>query len=101
MELMFTSAPSPGDVPTDIADLLASFLPTHGACQLRSGLLNQQGSSYCRTPLLCAVWAKSLAQIQLLVDAGADPNVRTKHDSALDRVHGVTALDLARHYGQK
>lgn len=86
----------PRDVPTDIGDLITSFLPQHAGGQLRSRLLNQQETSGMSTPLmLCSgnkSWGNtgSLGMVQLLVEAGADPNV------GLFRIPRRTALDYAR-----
>lgn len=68
------------DFPADIGDLIATFLPAPRACQLRYRLLNQQNleddPEYQYSPLLYAAENRSLAMVQLLVEAGADLEVR-------------------------
>merc|ERR1711964_724435 len=69
----------------DIGGLITSFLPL--AC--RSRLLNQE-SSPGYTPLMEEYCHRALAlgRVKLLVEAGADPDIMSKH--------GETVLDLAR-----
>lgn len=74
--------------PAVIGNIIASYRPPN----LRSELLNQISPCTGHTPLVEAVHESGLGEIlpnvQLLVNAGADPNLSTRHGTALDIVNG-------------
>merc|ERR1712096_15221 len=80
-------------VPGDVERLVTSFLPQPRNCQYRWRLLNHH-ETFRDTPLMHAVFRKSLAMTRLLVDAGADPSLRRVTDQY--RHDNRTALDVAR-----
>merc|ERR1711964_899673 len=80
--------------PADIGGVISSFLPP--SCQLRSRLINQKSTEPSSaglgfTPLMqvsTGQRALALGGVKLLVEAGADPDIRT--------TKGYTALSVAR-----
>jgi len=79
----------PKDAPVEIGDLVSSFLSSTPDCQLRRHRLLNKVLASRFTPLTKAMHRKNLAMVKLLVEAGADPKVKTDY-------YRGTALDIAR-----